>query len=290
MVLLSAVSHSLWNILTQTSKNTRFFSGLKGAWLILLAIPFFIYYEFSKIPNLILVLGVASGAIHGIYIYCLSKAYQEADLSYVYPIARSAPVFVPAFAFLFLGEVLSGLNSLGIVLILISIYVLHFDGHLIRGAGNLLNAIKDKGLRWSFFTLGTVVSYSIFDKFAMNRFFDLSPETSFSNGIVFFLLEASFCFIFYNIQLFWSYPFKEIKSVWLAEWAKGLLGAFATLGSYGLICVVFQHEQVGLVVALRQTSVLIVVGWGCFRLKESFGRERMIAATMTMIGVACASW
>ena len=71
---------------------------------------------------------------------------------------------------------------------------------------------------------------------------------------------------------------------------KGLLGAFATLGSYGLICVVLQHEQVGIVVALRQTSVLMVVWWGCFCLGESLGRERMFAAFLTLIGVACASW
>ena len=96
--------------------------------------------------------------------------------------------------------------------------------------------------------------------------------------------------MFYNIQLFLSCPFNEIKLVWKEESLKGLLGAFATLGSYGLICVVLQHEQVGIIVALRQTSVLMVVCWGCFRLGESFGRERFFAALITIIGVACASW
>ena len=290
LVLLSAVSHSLWNILTQTSRNSRFFSGLKGIWIIFLSVPFLTFYGFSKIPNLIWMFSLVSGVIHGVYIYCLSRAYQESDISYVYPIARSAPVFVPVFAFLFLGEIISGFNALGIFLILISIYLLHFDGHIVQGARNLLIALRDKDLRWAFFTLGAVVSYSIFDKFAMDQFFNLVPETSFSNGIVFFFLEASFCFIFYNTQLFLSYPFKEIQLIWQAEWAKGLLGAFATLGSYGLICVVLQYEQVGIVVALRQTSVLMVVGWGCFRLGESFGRERISAALITIIGVACASW
>ncbi len=290
MVLLSAVSHSLWNILTQTSQNSRFFSGLKGIWIIFLSVPFMTYYGFSKIPNEIWILSLVSGAIHGVYIYCLSRAYQESDISYVYPIARSAPVFVPVFAFVFLGELINGFNALGVFLIFISIYLLHFDGHLVRGVKNLFVALRHKNLRWAFFTLGAVVSYSIFDKFAMDRFFRLSPGTSFGNGIVFFFLEASFCFIFYNIQLFYSYPFKEVQSVWNDEWAKGLLGAFATLGSYGLICVVLQHEQVGIVVALRQTSVLMVVGWGCFRLGESFGRERISAALITIVGVACASW
>ncbi len=288
--MLSAISHSLWNILTQTSQNSRFFSGLKGVWIILLSVPFLTYYGFSKIPNLIWIFALISGAIHGIYIYCLSRAYQDSDISYVYPIARSAPVFVPVFAFVFLGEVINGFNALGVFLILISIYLLHFDGQFVQGVKNLLIAVKDKDLRWAFFTLGAVVSYSIFDKSAMSQFFRLAPETSFGNGIAFFFLEAGFCFIFYNTQLFLSYPFKEIQFVWQEEWVKGLLGAFATLGSYGLICVVLQHEQVGVVVALRQTSVLMVVGWGCFRLGESFGRERLSAALLIIIGVVCASW
>ena len=82
----------------------------------------------------------------------------------------------------------------------------------------------------------------------------------------------------------------EVKLVWRKEWMKGLIGAFATLGSYGLICVVLQYEQVSIVVALRQTSVLMVVGWGCFRLGESFGRVRFLAALITVIGVAFTTW
>ena len=218
LVLLSAVSHSLWNILTQTSNNSRFFSGLKGVWIIFLAIPFLSYFGISNIPNLVWKLAVISGALHGIYIFCLSKAYQESDISYVYPIARSAPVFVPIFAFVFLGEIINTVNALGILLILISIFLLHFDGKLAQGSKNLLIAIKDRDLRWAFFTLGAVVSYSIFDKFAMEKFFYLAPNNSFGNGIVFFFLEASFCFIFYNIQLFISYPFDKVRLVWQAEW------------------------------------------------------------------------
>ena len=48
--------------------------------------------------------GILSGIIHGIYILCLSRAYKTQDISYVYPIARSTPVFVPVFAWLFLNE------------------------------------------------------------------------------------------------------------------------------------------------------------------------------------------
>ena len=53
---------------------------------------------------------ILSGVIHGVYILCLSRAYNTQDISYVYPIARSAPVFVPVFAWLLLGEKLISTN------------------------------------------------------------------------------------------------------------------------------------------------------------------------------------
>ena len=62
--------------------------------------------------------GILSGIIHGIYILCLSRAYKTQDISYVYPIARSAPVFVPVFAWLFLNEKLQLQTILAIFIII----------------------------------------------------------------------------------------------------------------------------------------------------------------------------
>ena len=57
------------------------------------------------------------------------------------------------------------------------------------------------------------------------------------------------------------------------------------MASYGLICVVLQFEQVSAVVSLRQISVLMVVYWGCWKLKEPFGQQRLFAGFLILIGV-----
>lgn len=285
LVLLSSILHSFWNILTQTSNNSQYFSGLKGTWLILMGAFALNWIGFSIWNRELLFWAILSGIVHGVYILCLSRAYKTQDISYVYPIARSAPVFVPAFAWLLLGEKLSPQMLIAIFIIITAIYILHFDGHLIRGFKNLWQAIQHNDLRWAFYTLTMVVSYSLIDKRGMDLFHAQFPNQPFINGVAFFFMEATIGFVLCNLYLFSNHPKSEILDLWKNEWLKGLLGAFATLGSYGLICVVLQFESVSAVVSLRQVSVLMVVYWGCWKLHEPFGRQRLLAGGLVLTGV-----
>ncbi|MBC8285318.1 MAG: EamA family transporter, partial [Nitrospinae bacterium] len=266
LIVLSSTLHSFWNILTQTSKNSQFFSGLKGVWVIFMGIITLNWIGYSIWNSELLIWGAVSGVLHGVYILCLSRAYKTQDISYVYPIARSAPVFVPAFAWLLLGEKLDSLTIIAIFIIVTAIYILHFDGHLIRGFKNLWQAIRHNDLRWAFYTLIMVVSYSLVDKKSMDLFHIHLPDQPFVNGVAFFFMEATIGFILCNLYLFWNYSKDDILTQWKTEWLKGLLAAVATLGSYGLICVVLQFEPLSAVVSLRQVSVLMVVYWGCWQL------------------------
>ncbi len=258
--------------------------------IMLLALVLLAYNGLGEFPPGIGLWIGLSGLLHGLYILSLSKAYSFQDISYVYPIARSAPVFVPLFSWLLLGERLGWISFAAIALILLAVYTLHFEGHLIRGFKSLWDAILHKDLRWAFITLGLVVAYSLVDKRGMDIYFLHQPETRMANGLAFFFAESLIGFSLCNLYLFWKYPRREIFSVWRGEWLRGMVAAVATVGSYGLICVVLQSEPVSQVVAVRQTSVLMVVIWGCFKLREPFGRQRILAAFLTVAGVGLMAW
>jgi len=289
LILLSSVFHALWNVLTQTSKNSQSFSGLKGLFIILMALSSLAVFDFEYRHPLVIFWAVVSGLLHGLYILALSRAYDTQDISYVYPIARSAPVFVPWFAFLFLGEKIPPATGLAIVLIVLAIYILHFDGQLVRGFRNLWNAMLHRDLRWAFVTLGLVVAYSLVDKLGMQAFYRIFPERPFANGLVFFFLESLVGFTLCLGYLFFTQPAEGIFFTWRNEWKTALIAGAATLGSYGLICVVLQFEAVSAVVTLRQTSVLMVVIWGCWKLREPFGGKRLLAAVLIVAGVTLMS-
>ena len=285
LILISSMFHALWNILTQSSRNSTFLSGLKGIWIISLALGFYLIFDYRMFPPEVRLWMILSGILHGLYILSLSRAYSTQDISYVYPIARSAPVFVPVFAWAFLGERLDGISFLSIGIILLAVYILHFEGHLIRGFKKLGEAVLHKDLKWAFITLGLVVAYSLVDKRGMEIFIGLHPEQAFANGMIFFFGEATIGFSLCNLYLFAVFPRSDIFIVWKKEWRRGLVAGVATLLSYGLICVVLQFEAVSQVVALRQTSVLMVVFWGVWRLGEPFGKQRLLVALLMVAGI-----
>jgi drug/metabolite transporter (DMT)-like permease len=286
LILISSIFHSFWNILTQTSDNSQCFSALKGIWIISLAI---VYFSLNGLPlNIgpeLFKWALISGVLHGFYILSLSRAYSTEDISYVYPIARSAPVFVPLFAWLLLGEQISLLTVLAVLAIILAIYIIHFDESLINGLKNMFFAISHNDMRWTFVTLFLVVSYSLVDKKAMDEYMYYFPETPLSNGITFFFLEAVIGFTICNIYIFKKISWEEIMNNWSLDWRKCFLAGVATTFSYGLICIVLQFEKLSAIVSLRQTSVLMVVYWGCWKLNEPYGRKRIIAGLLVMLGV-----
>jgi uncharacterized membrane protein len=250
-----------------------------------MALIAYAFFGMASLNSDIIFWGVLSGIIHGVYILCLSRAYSTADLSYVYPIARSAPVFVPVFAWLLLDEHLSISVFLAIVLILLAIYILHFEGKVIQGFKNLIEAFGHQDLRWAFYTLAMVVSYSLVDKKGMDSFLNHLPGQPIANGVTFFFIEATIGFALCNVYIFTNHPAKYVFQVWRSEWKKALLAGTATLGSYSLICVVLQFEALSAIVSLRQVSVLMVVYWGCWRLKEPFGPQRLLAGALILVGI-----
>jgi len=286
LILISSLFHSFWNILTQTSANSQCFSALKGIWIIVIAM---VYFSFNGLPlnigSELFKWAFISGILHGFYILSLSRAYSTEDISYVYPIARSAPVFVPLFAWIFLGEQISLLTFLAVLAIILAIYIIHFDESVIKGLKNMFLAISHNDMRWTFITLFLVVSYSLVDKNAMDKYMFYFPETPFSNGVTFFFLEAVIGFTLCNIYIFKKIPREEIWKNWCLDWRKCFLAGVATTFSYGLICIVLQFEKLSAIVSLRQTSVLMVVYWGCWKLNEPYGRKRIIAGLLVILGV-----
>ena len=89
-----------------------------------------------------------------------------------------------------------------------------------------------------------------------------------------------------NLYLFLKHKPRDIFEVWGEEKVKGFIAGITTVGSYGLICVVLQFEDVSQVVAVRQVSVMMVVLWGVLKLKEPFGAQRILAGAMIAGGVA----
>jgi uncharacterized membrane protein len=283
LVLLSASIHVGWNLVTKSSASPLAFSLLKGSILMLLAVIILPVIPLGSISMDVWTYIAFSGVIHAVYILSLSTAYETGDMSYVYPIARSAPAFVPIAAFFALGETISLRGCLGIAIVVTCVLLIQLRGEASSELKRMWVSLKQRDSRWAFTTLGSVVAYTLVDKAGMVTFSAVTEITRGMHGPIFFMLETVVCYV-----LFWAYMIcchkLSIALIWRNEWPRAVAAAIGTMASYSLILHVMQTEIVSYIVTLRQSSVLMAIVIGSIALKEPHGRHRFIAAIGMLIG------
>jgi uncharacterized membrane protein len=277
LVLVSATLHVGWNFLISSSSNPRVFPLIRGTAIIGMSAIFLVSIPLHEIPSVAWFYVLLSGFVHALYVLSLSTAYVKGDISYVYPIARSAPAFVPVAAFLIFGETISLRGGAGITVVVLCIFLLQLGGGDTGESRHIFAFIKQRDSLWAFAALATVVTYSLIDKAGMVHLAQVEKITSYLHGPTYFLLEASLSNLIY-----WGYMASRRefgdRHVWKREWFRGILAALATMSSYSLILHVMKTEHLGYIVTLRQSSILIAVLLGWLVLREKQGLTRLLIA------------
>ena len=283
LVLLSALFHALWNYYGKASRSPQLFFFWIGIFTVSVAVLAFAL-QLPIAPRSVWGYIMGSSVIHFLYWVCLSRAYMSGEISYVYPIARSAPGFLPFFAFLFLDERLSVQGLIGIFLIVFSIYLLQQreGGLTFKG---LLQYIRQPASIWAFATLGTVIAYSLIDKAGMSKFYAHSTQQHPWQPASYFLAESMITMVLYGGYILLGSPLQEVADIGRREWKKVIATGLLCMLSYMLILYVYMTESVSYVVALRQSSVIFAVLLGGYLLEESQTRLRFAAAVVMVIGV-----
>uniref|UniRef100_UPI0040480BDE EamA family transporter n=2 Tax=Yoonia sp. TaxID=2212373 RepID=UPI0040480BDE len=265
-VLGAAFLHALWNALIKlgTSKLTSMLilTLVQGGMGLLVALtrPF-------PDPQVWLWL-LASGVFHAAYKLFLAFAYEQGDLSRVYPIARgAAPMLVLVISALLLPDVIAAWEYIGI---------------LVLGSGILLMArgvfSSGESRRLVPLALGSAMAtagYSLVDGLGARASGDAVAYVGWL-----FTLDAVF-FTPVCIAL-------RGKSVLRASgkvWAIGGLAATASYGAYAIAVWAMTVAPIALVAALRETSILfaVLIGWLVFG--ERMDKQKAVAAALIVAGV-----
>ncbi len=267
MVLVGALLHASWNAILKAQKNQMSASGLVAVGAGIVAIPAMLFLPPptpAAVPYI-----VASSIIHVGYFALVGYAYRAADLGVAYPLTRgSAPVFTSLIAFLLIGETL-GLNGwLAVMLIAAGIIALSADA-LIRGGLTARTAAA------AFANAAVIVTYTLVD--------GLGARTA-GSGIVYgaWMIAGTGGLVALLVlairpRLAWQ----EARKGWRLAFIAGVL----TLGSYGIALWAMTLSPIGLVAALRETSVLFAAIMGAYFFGEPFGPKRWIALALIVGGI-----
>jgi len=266
-VLLGALIHASWNALVKSQPDKFMAAALIATGAGVAALPLI---AFSPLPPAAAWPYIAtSSVIHVGYFALVAFAYRLADLGAAYPLTRgSAPLFTAVLAFLLIGEALSAGGWLAVIAIALGIIVLSADAFW-RGGLNGSAALA------AFVNAGVIVLYTLVDGIGARITGD---------GFVYCAwMLAGTAILLAALMLAWR-P-KPFIANYRASWPFALgVGALA-LASYAIALWAMTKAPIGLVAALRETSVLFAAVLGAVLFKESFGPTRWVALVLIVGGI-----
>ena len=262
IILLAALLHALWNALVKTSADRAVTLGLVATGHCL---PAFALLPFVPVPTTeAFAINIASTVIHWAYYYFLNISYRFGDLSLIYPIARgTAPVMVALGAMIWADESLPLWAWIGILTVSAGIMILAAIRHADkRGVGAALA------------TSAIIAAYSVVDGIGIR----LSGTPI---GYVVWLFAAEVFVAVFVIGI----RFERARSISRRSLIIGLTGGIISGLAYALALFAKTLAPIGIVSAVRETSVIFAALIGVYWLGEGPAKRRLIAASVVALGV-----
>lgn len=262
IVLLAALLHALWNALVKTSGDRAITLGLVATGHCL---PAFALMPFVPIPAAeAFPFIIASTVIHWAYYYGLNIAYRFGDLSLIYPIARgTAPVMVALGAMVWADETLSLWAWIGILTVSAGIMILAAIKHADK-----------RGIAAALVTSAMIAAYSVVDGIGIR-------VSGTPIGYVVWLFAAEICVAVFVIASRYS----RARRITRRSLVLGLSGGVISGLAYALALFAKTLAPIGIVSAVRETSVIFAALIGVVWLREGPAPRRLLAASVVAAGV-----
>jgi drug/metabolite transporter (DMT)-like permease len=262
-VLAAALLHASWNLVVKSSSERLVAATAQTT---LAGIVFFPVVLWRGVPTAALAFIFASALVQVVYLYSLATAYDRADLSFVYPIARgSAPVMIAVGALFGLSPLVRGPGWLALALIC--------GGVLLVG----LSAPAHHGVGWSLLTGLMIATYITIDGAGVRHAADALAYTALLYGVTAVLLVP------FTLR---ARGYRVIAGALRLEWGRHLFAGAASLASYGLLLFASRSAPLSLVAAARETGVVFATLGGWWLLGERVSRPRLAASVVIAVGVA----
>ena len=265
LVLLAAALHAIWNAVIKGTGDKTIAIGLIALGHMVLGL---IGAAILPLPDIkVIPFILASTLIHWGYYYGLTTAYKFGDLSLIYPIARGiSPVIVTFFAFFWIDERLSWVEMSGVLLI--------SSGILFLGLRSLSNEKSITALVFALTTGMLIAAYSVTDGFGVRL-----TENPLSYIVWLFIAEG-----FVVFYIFGRFRLRLLKSS-LSEILLGFFAGVVSTVACGLALYAKSLAPLGIVTALRETSVIIATLIGVLWFKEKPIGYRIGAASIVFCGI-----
>lgn len=275
-IVVSAFLHALYNLYMRKSLGNRIFL----TWMFIFStiwggIFLLAHGNKNSIPWEYLPFVFGAALFYWGYQVLVSQSYQRGDISRYYPLTVLSPMFIPIWATLFLGEHISILSGLGILVAVTGALTVKINAFTIKEVKKMFSFSSDySGAR---FALGASVMYSfgaVLDKSKI-AFFPLPVY------LVILLLFMSIDGLIYS-----SFIEKEkLIPYFLLNWKSIIISGFIVFLSFITFREALRAVPVSLAVPIRQVAIIFAILLGIFRLKEKVRLGSIIGSAIIILGI-----
>ena len=262
IVLAAATLHAFWNLVIARARDTQAVTALALTIGVAAALPFAIS-RWDVRPEAWPFIAL-SAALESIYIGLLTAAYQRAEMSLVYPIARgAAPVIVLLISVLALNSPASLAQVGGVALVALGVVLV----------GGMRGAARGSDVALALAVAVAIASYTLVDQQGV-AFAD--PVTY----VTLILIPAALLSV--AVVTLRGGPGRIRQALSPST----VVGGISSVAAYGLVLMALALAPAASVAATREVSVVIGTGLAAFVLHERVGLARLVGAVVVVAGVA----
>ena len=274
LILGSACIHVVTHVALKLSKDRTAFVWWMLLWSGVLFLPILLL-GWQPIPPLGWGLMLLSSLFEAGYFLAIAKAYEGADLSLVYPLARGlGPALLLVWSTTILREHITAGGVVGVALIAVGLYAINLPR---MGAWmEPLRAIGREGPRWALLA-GTCISlYTAVDKVGVGL---VGP-------MLYVYLVILLGIVWLTPTTLWRVGWKGLRAEWqYSRWLTVLAG-FTTLAAYAIVLYAMRlGTPASYAGSVREISVVLGAAYGVFVLKENSGTTRLFGSALVAGGI-----
>ncbi len=263
MMIASGAAHAVVNAILKAGRDKMSSRALIDGFSALIVLPFVV---FLPLPHGAWGWLAASWATHLVYLVCLIKAFEWADMTVAYPIARGvAPALAAVVAVLIFSEPVSWITAAGIGCVSLGVMVV--------GLGR---QVDRRALGWAVATGVSIAGYTVIDAQGVRA----APSALSYIAWIYLTLGGGIGLLF----ALWRGPRFLLAA--RSEWKAGLAAGALSIVTYGLALGAYRIGDTPRLAALRETSILFAVGIAVIFLRERMTGGRIAGTVAIAAGAA----
>lgn len=268
LLLAAAALHTGWNLLIKRSRQKQIFAW----WALVLGVVCFapLLLWSAPLPAVIWPYLITSAVVEALYFIALTRAYQQADFSFVYPLARgAAPALLAIWAVLFLDERPAGVGLAGLGLLILGLLI------VAGPASRLRSAWRTNGALMALAAAVCISVYGAIDGAAMQL----------AEPVPYLIVLLGLTAVFTAPAVIAYYGRQALLAEWRAQWQRIVLAGVLSMATYGLVLQAYTLAPVSYAGAVREIGVVFaaLVGWRW--LGEELGGVRTAGAVLIFLGI-----